>query len=303
MKISIITPFYEGNDYIDNYLKMIHDNLRSLSDEDDAEVIMVNDSPWCTPVTADGLELTSSDAKAKYPRLKILVNEKNQGIQSSRINGIKASSADYIIMLDQDDLLESYALAHLIKCAKANTDAQIIIANARLHQKDSAQAWYRSDYHKSKLWDLETYLTIGTQIISPGQCLIKKDAIPDFWMTHICSKNGADDYFLWLLMLAAGAKHSYLDEITYNHVYTAKNLSADTTVTDTSSFEFIEFLYECDFFKNEDADLLRKMLNYKAAFRAGGKFAKIKESLKNFDLFRKNLKYKKQTKTPYGFNR
>ncbi len=52
-----------------------------------------------------------------------------------------------------------------------------------------------------------------------------------------------------------------------------------------------------------DADILKRMMEYKAAFRAKGKLGKIKESIKNFDLFKENLNFKKKTETPYGFNR
>ena len=90
--------------------------------------------------------------------------------------------------------------------------------------------------------DYKTYLRVGNQIVSPGQCLIPKASIPSFWTTHICKKNGSDDYFLWILLLAQKRHFLFVDEPLYVHHYTAQNLSADAKKMDASSYEFITYL-------------------------------------------------------------
>ena len=117
------------------------------------------------------------------------------------------------------------------------------------------------------------------------------------------SLNGADDYFLWLLMLSSGIHFDYLDLPLYIHKYTGTNLSADTTVTDESIFEFLEYLGDFESFKQEDIFTLHSMISYKNQFRNSDIIGKMGCSLANLSIFLTNLKYKRKTKTAYGFNR
>ncbi|MCR5668092.1 MAG: glycosyltransferase family 2 protein [Lachnospiraceae bacterium] len=307
MKVSVITPFYEGNNYIEAYQDMMLKNIEHLSEEDELEVLLVNDSPW-EAVSLRGAVATSRN-------WRIIKNQKNYGIHLSRVHGLMEATGDYVIFLDQDDKLADNAVATFLEEAKKLATEtsegmegneicyQVIVSNATLEQKDWASSWYRTDYHKSLVGDLRTYLRIGTQIISPGQCLIPRALIPQFWMENTLAKNGADDYFLWILMLEQGVPFSYLDQELYVHHFTEKNLSADTSVTDTSSFEFIEILREAGVSYTEDLDVLEHMLRFKDAFRRADKAGKIRLAMKNPGLMISNVVFKIRTKTGYGFNR
>lgn len=294
MKISVITPFYEGDKYMDNLVDSLIVNEASLAKMGhQLEVILVNDSPW------KKLEVPSSEGQF----IRVITNPENKGIHYSRVSGLSEATGDYIMFLDQDDVIAEDALVKLLRSA-VSSQSDVEVANASLEQSDGSRLlWYRNSAHKALIGDLNTYLRIGIQIISPGQCLIKKSSVPEFWKDNIMTKNGADDYFLWLLMLAKGMKFHYYDEPLYVHKYTAANLSADTTVTDNSVFDFIELLHDCDYFKQADIFTLHEMISYKNQFRASGTFGKITCSLANLGLFIDNIKFKKKTGTGYGFNR
>ena len=296
MKVTVITPFYEGDEYIDAYVQCMMANADSLARlGHELQVILVNDSPW--------RDLRVNEAGAGRDIFQVLVNEANSGIHYSRVAGLKAAEGDYIMFLDQDDVIAEDGLARLLRAA-AKSGADVTVANAYLEQADGSRPlWYRTDYHKGCIGDLQTYIRIGIQIISPGQCLIKRGAIPDFWCQHILKQNGADDYFLWLIMLSDGARFDYLDEAIYTHKYTAKNLSADTTVTDDSAYEFMEYLGDYPGFTQEDLHTLHSMITYKNQFRASGLIGKAGASLANLGLFIDNIRFKKKTNTGYGFNR
>lgn len=294
MKISVVTPFYEGDKYMDGYVDSMLENARELKKAGhELEVILVNDSPW--------KKLEAPAGEDRF--IRVITNPENKGIHYSRVSGLSHSTGDYVMFLDQDDLLSGEGLAKMTSAA-VSQNCDVLVANALLEQSDGSKLlWYRTDYHKSLVGDLNTYLRIGIQIISPGQCLIKRDAIPEFWKEHLVQQNGADDYYLWLLMLAKGLKFGYLDEAFYTHKYTQKNLSGDTTVTDASVFDFLELLSDCDYFKQEDIFILHEMISYKNQFRASSAFGKITCSLANLSLFIDNIKFKKKTGTGYGFNR
>ncbi len=295
MKISLITPFYQGSKYMAAYVNCLLKNYKNLQEAGyDLEVILVNDSPW------EALEAPKTQA-AQF--IKAITNSENKGIHYSRVAGLKEATGDYVMFLDQDDLLQEDALLRLIQAAGAN-GSDVTVSNAYLEQADgSFLTWYRTDYHKDRIGDLDTYLDIGIQIISPGQCLIKREAIPDFWCQHLVRVNGADDYYLWLLMLAKDCKFSYLDQPLYIHKYTGDNISADTTATDASVYDFLELLHDCQYFSQKDIFRLHEMITYKNAFRQASGFGKISCSLAHLPLLLKNISYKRGTKTPLGFNR
>ncbi len=302
MKVSVITPFYNGNAYIHDYEEMMAANERSLASGDVLEVVLVNDSPE----VAVGL----SGIYASRANWRVITNEKNVGIHASRIHGLSEASGDYIIFLDQDDRLAEDAVACMLEEARSLAREsqqrlcyQVIVANAGLEQSDGTMVpWYRTGFHQKQIGNIRTYVSVGTQIMSPGQCMLAKEIIPREWLTHVVTVNGADDYYLWLLLLDKGIDFHYLDEILYEHHYTEQNLSADTGQTDRSTEQFIGYLEESGF----PARLLRtleRQTAYKHDFRRSDRVQKLLLSLKNMDLFLANAYFKLRSRTAYGFNR
>lgn len=293
MIVSIITAYYKGQEYLRDYVKMVRRNASNLSADDSIEVILVNDSP------NEEIDVP----KCNHPKadIRIITNPKNLGIHQSRINGLKEAKGDYVIFLDQDDLLGKNAVKTYIE--NANMQDEVLVCNAALGQREGYLKWYRENYHIKQIGNLDCYCNVGIQIISPGHTCIYKKAIPKEWIEYVCTYNGADDYFLWLLMLSKGVEFKYIDKVLYLHRYTGENLSSDTNVTDESTLQFCNYLDKIDYFPDEYVEMLRQMVNYKAEFRAGSKFDKISCSMKNRDLLAKNIEYKFMTKTPLGFNR
>ena len=290
MKISVITPFYKGNKYLSQYFECMINNKKELS-EDDLEIILVNDSPE---------EVIDISLCADLD-VKVINLPQNMGIHYARVEGLKKATGEYVMFLDQDDFLENDALNLMAEKAKG-TGSDIVIANALLMQKEGGLPWYRTDYHKGLIWDKKTYLEIGNQIMSPGQCLIKKSAIPEEWTKNILKNNCCDDYYLWLLMIEK-VSTSYIDKPLYIHSYTGSNVSADMDLTYISTMEMIHYLRRDESLEVTDIDLLHKMTEYKYLFKLSGKIQKILLSLQNLSVALANIKYKKKTATPYGFNR
>lgn len=293
MKIAVITPFFKGEKYLKDYLACMEDNANSLGEKNSLMVILVNDGD-------DSIEV---DIPKLSFDLRIINNEENLGIHESRVRGLtmaRESKADFVMFLDQDDLISYNAL---LKLADNIQDNDIIISNAKLEKKDWEGLWIRSDYQREHIWDLNTYIKVGTQIVSPGQCLIKTDAIPDYWQNSIIKVNGADDYFLWLIMIGKKASYIYFDEPLYIHKYTGENISQDTRATDESIYSFLPYLRESNIVSKADCDTLERMIRYKAKFRTKGLVGRVVGSLLNLDLFLENVFYKRRSKTPLGFNR
>ena len=94
MKLSIIIPVYNVEDYVKNCLKSVS-NLSGL----DYEIIVVNDGS-----TDSSLKIVQ-EFWADYDGDMKIITKKNGGLSSARNCGIQASCGDYICFLDSDDFV------------------------------------------------------------------------------------------------------------------------------------------------------------------------------------------------------
>lgn len=282
MRISIITPVYEGNKYLNGYLKCI----RSAADEftkgrgNAVEVVLVNDSPWIAPEYDKTL--------VQGFTLKVIENSRNFGIHKSRINGFEESTGDYILFLDQDDLITGESLAAL---AKAIGRADIAMGNGTFEKKKSTEDIFANYFSQNFATKPFVYKWIRDFIVSPGQCLIKKSSIPEYWLKHPLKNNGTDDYFLWLLMFNAGAVMVSCREKVYVHKYTGTNYSLDDDKMFLSTREMLHLLRNNPEFSKKDLRLIKRRIYYKKVDRSR-KWLFMKESLMNLDILAVNVLYR-----------
>ncbi len=282
MKISIITPIYEGNQYLNGYLKNIslaaEEFIKSM--ENSVEVVLVNDSPWETPEYDGSL--------VRGFQLKVIENSRNFGIHKSRINGYWESTGDYILFLDQDDLLTSVSLRAL---AKSIGRADIALGNGTFEKKKVTEDIFANGFSQDFATKPFVYKWIRDFIVSPGQCLIKKSSIPEYWLKHPLKNNGTDDYFLWLLMFNAGAVMVSCREMVYVHKYTGTNYSLNDDKMFLSTREMLHLLRNNPDFSRKDLRLIKRRIYYKRVDRSR-KWLFMKESLMNLDILAVNVLYR-----------
>lgn len=192
--ISVITPFYKGNRYINELVSNVNAVAQAVKDKTgmQMELIVVNDSPD-VPV-----ELTVA---SEIP-VTVLNNPQNLGIHGARINGIRQAKGLWIQMLDQDDLLipEGY-LETVARCQGAD----VVVGNCYYYHGENKTLLYAGKKVMDYLITENRFLTIRNLIASPGHCLIRKAALPAYWLDNPMTVNGADDYFLWMLMFSEKA--------------------------------------------------------------------------------------------------
>ena len=282
MKISIITPIYEGNQYLNGYLKNISLAAEEFikSRENSVEVVLVNDSPWETPEYDGSL--------VRGFQLKVIENSRNFGIHKSRINGYWESTGDYILFLDQDDLLTRVSLRAL---AKSIGRADIALGNGTFEKKKVTEDIFANGFSQDFATKPFVYKWIRDFIVSPGQCLIKKSSIPEYWLKHPLKNNGTDDYFLWLLMFNVGAVMVSCREMVYVHKYTGTNYSLNDDKMFLSTREMLHLLRNNPDFSRKDLRLIKRRIYYKRVDRSR-KWLFMKESLMNLDILAVNVLYR-----------
>ena len=213
--VSVIIPYYHGSYYVDTILAVMDRNAQVLREElkKEMELLFVNDSPE---------ENLSVSDRSQYS-VKILTNPRNMGIHASRVNGLREARGEYVHFLDQDDLITDDCLSSQIdKIGKAD----FVIGNGYERQPDGTKKLIFSSTKKQQCAaDLNCHLFYNNLIRSPGQVLIRKDSIPDYWVENVMENNGSDDAFLWILLLSAGRTAAINERPIYEHIYTGYNTS------------------------------------------------------------------------------
>lgn len=249
-KVSIIIPIYHGQRYISRILKMVDENARLVKDSAEVELILVNDSP--------DVSLNADFTQLQYAEAVCIDNAENCGIHKSRINGIRKSTGEYIIMLDQDDILEDYAVKSQLEHIK---DGIVVVANGYAELPEGKKYLYKYAIMQYTVNYLFFYDYFDCRIISPGHCMIRKDGIPQIWYGHPLNNSGSDDFFLWLILLNNRVKFKINRDIVYTHTYTGNNVSADTEKISKSVREIIQIARETKCIKEKHLRIIEKRIS------------------------------------------
>lgn len=275
-RISVISPFYNGNQYIESLMHTIavsRDYIHNKGLKAEVELIIVNDSPDVT------VELPDNTYGLNF---HVIIHEHNSGIHQARVTGLQHCKGDYILFLDQDDTISEDFFAEMLLKVK---DYDVVIGNAYIENAEKEMIpLYRTSGHKKKLLLPDAYIKTHNQIVSPGQCMIRKAAIPQEWYRCIVQQNGSDDLFLWLLLFYSNARFCFLDKCLYIHHYTGKNLSASGEKMSMSSLEVAEYLKHIDWIPEKIIDPLIRARKYRSQWRNSGFKGKMKVLLNNYDL-------------------
>lgn len=247
--ISIIIPLYKGNKYCKRLIDMIEQNMkyRDFYQECEVEVIFINDYPQ---------EKIALDCHNHYYSINLINQSENKGIHSSRITGLKAAKSKYVIMLDQDDIVKENWL--FSQWNKIETESgEYCVCNG---WKNRFQTLWKLDGMRERVNDIQSYLISGNPIVSPGQVIIRREAIPDEWMSNIQHCNGADDYLLWILALKKN--HSFIlnEEYLFYHTPDRTGASVTSTQMAESEREAKKILKELNILTYQENSLSKKYL-------------------------------------------
>ena len=235
MLISIITAFYHGNQFLPRLVRniqMISEKIKGIAD---IEFILVNDSPDEEIIIPDRIDSELLD-------IKIIVNRENLGIQKTRVNGLQASKGDWIVFLDQDDELLPDGFAVMLT---QSNKADVIVGNLLLEKGNKQTVYYNNKQTMEFLFQYGNFMKMGNLIPSPGHCLIRKAIIPSIWQEEPLSISGADDYYLWILLLKRkNIFASVENEVYIHHDNEGNNLSLDLEKMYGSSKEMADKLVQ-----------------------------------------------------------
>lgn len=238
MDISFIIPLYKGRKYIDSIIKMMQRVQKKYKNP--IEVVFINDSPE--------EEITVNDYYTEDRNIQIIqfTNRYNMGIHKSRIIGFEKSRGKYVVFMDQDDeISKNYIIQQMASIGEADA----VVCNGKHFNK----VIYPDVDKQKRVANWESYY-YENPIVSPGQVMIKRDAVPNTWITSALSINGADDNFLWILMLYEGKHFAICNRILYLHRVTGDNSSSDSHKMELSVCEMIDMLVKMKIWNPADVE-------------------------------------------------
>ena len=116
--LTAIVLVYNGELYLEDCLNsLINQTLDNL------EILLINDAS-----TDDSLSICKK-FESSYDNIHLINKEENEGLSSSANLGISLAKGEYVILVDNDDIIPHYAYEKLYLKAK-ETDADICTGKA-----------------------------------------------------------------------------------------------------------------------------------------------------------------------------
>jgi glycosyltransferase involved in cell wall biosynthesis len=251
-KVSIIVPFYKGNQYLPRLFASITAAAAVCEEEDTKmEVLLVNNSPDVFAELPEGLTLD----------VKVITNPQNMGIHGARLHGLEYAAGDWILFLDQDDEI---LLPGFRKQLQLRENSDVVVGNGLYEYGTDRSPIYKSEKAMNYLIRRKNFLRIRNLIPSPGCCLIRKDVIPACWKKVPMKCNGSDDWLLWLLLFQEGRRFV----CNYGHVYIhndagGNNLSFDLEKMYRSNLELWKILESSGQFSKKELKWVDHSIHFK----------------------------------------
>ena len=247
--ISIIIPLYKGKKYLTYWMEILSENFTKYQREYKSycEAIFVNDYP------EEKVELPDCELDVSIYNLK-----ETKGIHGARVFGYYKAKGTYIVFLDQDDKITG---DYFVSQRNSIRSSDAVVCNGYRERlwMQGRRAIYTEDKQLQRLKDRDNFFMERNEIYSPGQVLLKKNSIPDLWLTQIMKKNGADDYLLWILMRKERCIFEINPQRLYTHMEYGSNTSSQNESMKNSYMEMIAILDKKYILESEELEALRKM--------------------------------------------
>lgn len=252
--ISVIVPVFKGKKYLHHLVELLNSNLYLFKQEflGEIEILFINDDPM------DKLQVLDFYRQDTELQIRILNSDINRGIHGTRVYGLGIAKGDYIVFLDQDDVVERNYIVS--QCRKIG-DADAVICNGYWsgYLMPGVQKIYSDREQQREAVMLQTHWN-RNPIVSPGQMLIKRAEIPAVWTENIIKENGADDYFLWIAMLKEMKKININEDKLYTHIGHDRNASSNMRGMWKSKKEVFTVLLGNGYLSEEEHDRLNRQL-------------------------------------------
>jgi glycosyltransferase involved in cell wall biosynthesis len=243
MKISVIIPAYNAENYIERTLNsIINQSFQAY------EIIVIDDG---------STDNTYKIVKEKFPSIKLFW-QKNQGPSAARNYGIRIAAGDWITFLDADDEYMPDLLENYFKILNQKKDIVWCCAPYIIKTKGyELIISYKGNQLKNNIIDniLLAYTDFNykiiAELISTCSVIIKKEIFNEIGYFNTNFKLG-EDIDLWFRISMKYPKIGYLDNISF--VYNRINNNSLTKRSQNSN-DLLEIIKRINYSWNYTKDI------------------------------------------------
>jgi len=152
-EISIIILNWDGEKFLEECLNAVYEQTYK-----DFEVIFVDN---CSKDNSVAL------VKKKFPEVKIIINEKNEGFAKGNNIGMQAAKGEYIILLNNDTHVFKDWLEVLVKAADDHEQAAVVGSLNLDYGTDICQSWGNNVNYFNNILLFNTYIGRGEKSSHP----------------------------------------------------------------------------------------------------------------------------------------
>jgi glycosyltransferase involved in cell wall biosynthesis len=192
-RVAVIIPCF-------NDAATLRESVESVLNEGgNAELIVVDDGSTAAGCIAllEKLEQTGVD----------VLHQTNQGPSAATMAGLGATSAEYVMRLDADDLLEPGALASLAEALDRDPRAAVAWGDV--------QTFGLTTFRVPAAPSLDPWLLTYTNCIPGAGCLMRRSAVVDAGGWQL--RDGWEDWDLWLALAGLGWKGVYVPRVAFRY--------------------------------------------------------------------------------------
>lgn len=259
MILSIVIPFYNGDDFICKLLDSIKLSHTKSQQVIKLDIIIVIDS------NSDEKKLQQiiDNSTYNFPyKISFLKNPVNLGVAKSRDIGIINSIGDYLTFIDQDDYVVPEYISKIENIIQNNFDILYLNGNVvnLLQNKSVPVNYFKPEITLKKL-------IYNNLFISPSFIIVKRSILDKYnirFFNEKISSKGVDDlnFQIKLHQNCELLKSTYINHRIVNYCIHSTNYSHDIKQQIEGNIEVLNYFYkECINYKS-DIDLKIRALNF-----------------------------------------
>ncbi|MCA6364734.1 MAG: glycosyltransferase [Bacteroidetes bacterium] len=200
--VTVLLPVYNAADFLAQTIESILAQTFS-----DFELLIINDGSTDNSVS---IAATFADS-----RIRLVHNEKNIGLIATLNKGAVLARGRYIARMDADDIALPQRLEKQVAFLDSNNGVDVVAAFVDFINTDGeVTGQWSVDRSAATETDIRRLMP-GTNCIAHPSVMIRTDVLRKFLYSD--AQKGAEDYDLWLRMLAAGKRIAKLPEVLLHY--------------------------------------------------------------------------------------
>jgi len=197
-KISVVMPVYNAEQYLREAIGSILSQTFT-----DYELLLVDDG------STDGSARIAQSIED--PRLRLVPNEKNEGIVATLNKGIKLARGEYIAIMHADDVSLPHRLEKQAQILDADTSVAMVAAKTLLIDSSGEEVGYWQEDCSAVTSNQIRELLPITNCISHPSVMIRRDVALTY--RYNPKQFATEDYDLWLRLAADGRRIEKVDDV------------------------------------------------------------------------------------------